>query len=57
MSVLGKLRAKFLAFKMFTAEQFYLLKQSVGTPKQPAYTSSNSEIYTSYLNEKIQNLK
>ena len=50
MSDLDKLRAKFLAFKMFAAEQFYLLKQSVAIPKQAAHTSSNSEVYISYLN-------
>ena len=57
MSDLDKLRAEFLAFKMFAAEQFYLLKQSVGIPKQTAQTSSNSEVYISYLNEQIQYLK
>ena len=57
MSDLDKLRSEFLAFKMFAAEQFYLLKQSVGIPKQTAHTSSNSEVYISYLNEQIQYLK
>ena len=57
MSDLDKLRADFLAFKMFVAEQFYSLKQSVGIPKQTAHTSSNSEVYISYLNEQIQYLK
>ena len=57
MSDLDKLRSEFLAFKMFAAEQFYLLKQSVGIPKQPAHTSSNSEVYINYLNEQIQYLK
>ena len=57
MSDLDKLRAEFLAFKMFAAEQFYLLKQSVGIAKQTAHTSSNSEVNISYLNEQIQYLK
>ena len=57
MSDIDKLRAEFLAFKIFAAEQFYLLKQSVGIPKQTAHTSSNSEVYISYLNEQIQYLK
>ena len=57
MSDLDKLKVEFLAFKMFAAEQFYLLKQSVGIPKQTAHTSTNSEVYISYLNEQIQYLK
>ena len=48
---------EFLAFKMFAAEQFYLLNQSAGIRKQPAHTSSNSEVYNNYLNEQIQYLK
>ena len=57
MSDLDKLRAEFLAFKMFVTEQFYLLKQSLGIPKQPPHTSSSSEVYINYLKEEIQYLK
>ena len=53
MNDLDKLKAEFLAFKMFATEQFYLLKQSTGIPKQ----TTHSEIYINYLNEQIQYLK
>ena len=57
MSDLEKIRAEFLAFKMFATEQFYLLKQSVGIPNNSGHINSNSEMYINHLNEQIQYLK
>ena len=37
-----KLATKLSALKMFVTEQFYLLKQSVGNPKNPSCNYNNS---------------
>ena len=49
-----KLKTELSALKMFVTEQFYLLKQSVGNPKNPSCNCNNSsEIYIKSLNDQI----
>ena len=47
-----KLKTEPSALKMFVTEQFNLLKQSVGNPKNPSCNcNSSSEIYIKSLND------
>ena len=53
-----KLKTELSALKMFVAKQFYLLKQSVGKPKNPSCNCNNSsEIYIKSLHDQIHYLK
>ena len=53
-----KLKTELSALKMFVTEQFYLLKQSVGNPKNTSCNCNNSsEIYIKSLNDQIHFLE